>query len=46
MPILNVGLSWQTVDSALQLIFQAFPSKISNANLHESYVRHQDGQLS
>jgi hypothetical protein len=28
MPILNVSLSWQTVISALQLIFQAFPSKL------------------
>jgi hypothetical protein len=27
MPKVNVILFWQTVKSALQLIFQAFPSK-------------------
>jgi hypothetical protein len=46
MPKVNVSLSWQTVKTALQLIFQAFPLKILNANLHESCVPHQDGQLS
>jgi hypothetical protein len=28
------------------LIFQVFPLKIGNANLHESCVPHQDLQLS
>jgi hypothetical protein len=46
MPTLNVSLPLQTVKSVLQLIFQAFPFKIWNANLHESCVPHQDGQLS
>jgi hypothetical protein len=46
MPTFNVSLPWQTVNPVLQLIFQAFPFKIRNANLHESCVPHQGGQLS
>jgi hypothetical protein len=46
MPTLNASRVLQTVKSALQLIFQAFPLKIGNANLHESCVPHQDVQLS
>jgi hypothetical protein len=43
MPKVNVSLFWQTVKTSLQLIFQDFPLKIGNANLHESCVPHQDG---
>jgi hypothetical protein len=46
MPTLNVSLIWQTVFSALHLVFQVFPLKIWNATLHESCVPHQDLQLS
>jgi hypothetical protein len=46
MPTLNVSSVLQTVISGLQLIFQVFPLKIANANLHESCVPHQDLQLS
>jgi hypothetical protein len=46
MPTLNVSLLLQTVNPVLQLIFQVFPLKIGNANLHESCVPHQDLQLS
>jgi hypothetical protein len=43
---LNASRVLQTVNFALQLIFQGFPLKIENANLHESCVPHQDVQLS
>jgi hypothetical protein len=46
MPTLNVSRLLQTVNSGLQLIFQVFPLKIGNVNLHESCVPHQDLQLS
>jgi hypothetical protein len=46
MPTLNVSRVLQTLKFALQLIFEAFPLKIGNTNLHESCVPHQDGQLS
>jgi hypothetical protein len=46
MPTLNASMVLQTVKLALQLIFQAFPLKIENANLHESSIPHQDVQLS
>jgi hypothetical protein len=43
---MNVGLSFEIVNPVLQPLFQAFPLKILNANLHESCVPQQDGQLS
>jgi hypothetical protein len=46
MPTLNGSMVEQTVKPALQLNFQVFPFNILNANLHESCVPHQDGQLS
>jgi hypothetical protein len=46
MPTLNASKVLQTVNFALQLIFRAFPLKTGNANLHESCVSYQDGQLS
>jgi hypothetical protein len=46
MPTLNVSRVLQTVISGLQSIFQVFPLKFGNVDLHESCVPHQDLQLS
>jgi hypothetical protein len=46
MPTLNASRVLQKVKFSLQMIFQDFPLKIENANLHESCVPHQDVQLS